>query len=152
MYTVTSSRRSVTPDYVLCVNDRVDEFIAACTETSVNLTISGLELTPLIRLETFFPPSPSSQSFLHTPMSACLRSTKDLDRQLAFIDKAAGEGKLIHRGELDRDRRRLGISLVQFNQDGAGETGGLVHEEIFGPVLPIIPVAVSDVSSRFFHR
>ena len=77
-------------------------------------------------------------------MSACLRSAKDLDRQLAFIDKASEEGKLVYRGELDKDRRRLGFSLVKLNQDGVGETGGLVNEEIFGPVLPIIPVAVSD--------
>lgn len=65
------------------------------------------------------------------------------DRQLDLLEKAQAGGKVVYRGEMDRGRRRMGISLVKLNENAEGESGTLVEEEIFGPVLPIIPVAVS---------
>lgn len=43
----------------------------------------------------------------------------------------------------------MGISLVIMKNGVKGTEGGLMDEEIFGPVLPIIPV---DVSSSLLQR
>ena len=76
-------------------------------------------------------------------MTSTLVSDAAFDRQTKFIDEMHAAGKLAHRGESDRSTRRMGFSLVLLNKNGEGETTGLVKEEIFGPVLPIIPVSVS---------
>ncbi|WVF67830.1 hypothetical protein IAT40_002591 [Kwoniella sp. CBS 6097] len=128
----------IAPDYVLVAKDRVDEFISVCKET----------------LETFFPPSPSPQSFLHTPQSSSLRNEGDLDRMLSYLDDAERQGKLAHRGELDKSTRRLGISLVKLNEEAIGESGslkGLVEEEIFGPVIGIVPVQDVAAAIRYIN-
>ncbi|WVQ95403.1 hypothetical protein IAU59_002500 [Kwoniella sp. CBS 9459] len=128
----------VAPDYVLVAKDKVDEFIHVCKET----------------LDAYFPPSPSPQSFLHTPQSSSLRNEADLDRMLSYLDDAERQGKLVHRGELDRSTRRLGISLVKLNEEAIGESGtlkGLVQEEVFGPVIGIIPVQDVDAAIRYIN-
>nr|XP_019007737.1 aldehyde dehydrogenase (NAD+) [Kwoniella pini CBS 10737]OCF46518.1 aldehyde dehydrogenase (NAD+) [Kwoniella pini CBS 10737] len=127
--------RSVAPDYVLVVKDKVDEFVEACKET----------------LDSFFPPSPSPLSFLHTPQSSSMRNDADLDRMISYLDKADGEGKLVNRGELNKESRRLGISLVKTNLNGEGETGGLVEDEVFGPVIAIIPVDDIDTAIKYIN-
>lgn len=93
-------------------------------------------------LDTFFPPSPHPDSILHSPMTSHLRSTREYERQIRFLNHADEKGQVVYRGETDPQTRRMGFSLVKLNVDGAGESGGLVEEEIFGPVLPIIPVSV----------
>ncbi|WWC64986.1 uncharacterized protein I303_107600 [Kwoniella dejecticola CBS 10117] len=125
----------IAPDYVLVMKDRVDDFIAACKET----------------LDTFFPPSPSPLSFLHTPQSASMRNNTDLDRMISYLDKAEAEGKLVHRGEMNKETRRLGISLVKTNLNGEGESGGLVEDEVFGPVMAIIPVDDLDTAIKYIN-
>jgi acyl-CoA reductase-like NAD-dependent aldehyde dehydrogenase len=75
-------------------------------------------------------------------MASHLRSSKDFERQAAFIQQAESAGKLVYKGEVDVEKRRMGFSIVKLSLDGQGEKGGLVEEEIFGPVLPIIPVSV----------
>lgn len=45
----------------------------------------------------------------------------------------------------------MGISLVRLNKDGAGETGILVEDEIWGPVLPIIPVDDVDAAIEYVN-
>ena len=64
------------------------------------------------------------------------------DRQLDLLEKAQAGGKVVYRAEMDRNKLRMGISIVKLNENADGETGGLIEEEIFGPVLPIIPVPV----------
>ena len=68
-------------------------------------------------------------------------------RQVGFVEKAEEQGKLVYKGEMDASTRRMGFSLVKLAEDGVGETGGLVEEEIFGAVVPIIPVSVSRSSA-----
>lgn len=76
--------------------------------------------------------------------TGALRSEHDYQRQLAFLDQAEKNGHTVIRGETDAEKRRLGISLV-IMKNGLGEgEGGLMEEEIFGPVLPIIPVDVGE--------
>lgn len=100
-----------------------------------------------ISLDAFFPPSPHPDSLLHAPMTSHLRSSKEFERQASFISEAEAQGKVVYRGEADEKTRRMGFSLVKLNLDGVGEKGGLVEEEIFGPVLPIIPVSVSRLDA-----
>jgi aldehyde dehydrogenase (NAD+) len=139
-------RHSVAPDYILCEKDRVDDLIAACTETSVsfnNLSIltDGIALS----LDTFFPPHPSPNSYRTAPASSALLLDRYMDRQMKMLEKADSEGKVVYNGGLDKESRRMGITIVKLNENGTGEKGGLVEEEIFGPILPIIPVQVSCV-------
>ncbi len=97
-------------------------------------------------LDTFFPPSPHPNSMLTAPMASHLRSERDFERQLGFLEQAKKEGKLVYEGERDIGTKRMGFSIVKLELDGVGEKGALVEEEIFGPVLPIIPISVSDDS------
>ncbi|WRT70905.1 uncharacterized protein IL334_007904 [Kwoniella shivajii] len=125
----------IAPDYVLVVKDKVDEFIKVCKET----------------LDDLFPPSPSPYSFLHTPQSASMRNDNDLDRMISYIDEAEQKGKLVHRGELNKDTRRLGVSLVRTNVNAQGESGGLMEDEVFGPVMAIIPVENIDAAIKYIN-
>jgi len=68
-------------------------------------------------------------------------------RQRGFVEKAEEAGKLVYKGEMDDSTRRMGFSLVKLAENGVGETGGLVEEEIFGAVVPIIPVSVRSIST-----
>ncbi|ORY28000.1 Aldehyde/histidinol dehydrogenase [Naematelia encephala] len=125
----------VSPDYILVCKDVADDFIRTCTET----------------LDTFFPHAPHPQSYLTSDMTASLHTSAALERQIAFLNKAEEEGKLVHRGELDQERRRLGISIVRLNANAEGEVGGIVEEEIFGPVVPVIPVDDVDAAIRYIN-
>jgi aldehyde dehydrogenase (NAD+) len=47
-----------------------------------------------------------------------------------------------YKGEVSAERRRMGISILKMNKGGEGEDGGVMREEVFGPVLPVISVKV----------
>ena len=66
-----------------------------------------------------------------------------------MMDQADSKGRLVYRGETDKGKLRMGFSLVLLQEDGVGESGPLVTEEIFGPVLPIIPYSVSLFSDAY---
>lgn len=53
---------------------------------------------------------------------------------------------------MDEQTKRMGISLIMLNENGEGEEGGIMVDEIFGPVLAIIPVEVSLTSPIFLTR
>lgn len=53
----------------------------------------------------------------------------------------------MYKGEMDEKTRRMGISLIKLNENGEGDEGGVMVDEIFGPVLVIIPVEVGLISS-----
>jgi acyl-CoA reductase-like NAD-dependent aldehyde dehydrogenase len=67
---------------------------------------------------------------------------QSFQRQQDLLGKAEEGGKVVYKGESDASTRRMGFSLVKLAEDGQGEEGALVQEEIFGAVLPIIPVSV----------
>jgi len=120
------------------VKDRVDDLIAACTEKYFSNLHSLTPFIPL-SLDTFFPPDPSPQSLLHSETSGSLLNARGFDRQYDLLEKAQSAGQVIYRGETNKERLRMGISLVKMSES---DTGGLVEDEIFGPVMPIIPVEV----------
>jgi len=57
----------------------------------------------------------------------------------------------VYRGETDKPKRRMGISVVKLNRGAEGEDGILAKEEIFGPVLPVIPVDDVDAAVRYIN-
>lgn len=133
---MTGGQVCVAPDYVLCVKDKVDEFISVCKST----------------LDEFFPPLPSPKSLLNSPSgSSFLRSPDDFSRQLSYIEKAEKGRKLVYKGEMDEKTRRMGISLIKLNENGEGEEGGVMVDEIFGPVLTIIPVKDIDAAIAYVN-
>lgn len=97
-------------------------------------------------LGKFYPPHPDPKSALQNPTTGALRSAHDFKRQSTFLEKAEKSGHTVIRGDVDVEKNRMGISLVIMKNGVKGTEGGLMDEEIFGPVLPIIPV---DVSSYF---
>lgn len=72
-----------------------------------------------------------------------MRSAHDFKRQTNLLEKAEKNGYTVLRGEVDPARNRMGISLVIMKHQSKGDDGGLLSDEIFGPVLPIIPIDVS---------
>ena len=36
----------------------------------------------------------------------------------------------------------MGITVLKMNKGGKGDSSGVLEEEIFGPILPVIPVKV----------
>lgn len=98
-------------------------------------------------LDTFFPRSPHANSLLHAPMASHFLTDQSFARQQTLLEDADGKAKVVYRGESDPKTRRMGFSLVKLNEDGIGEDGtALTEEEIFGAVLPIIPVSVRCTS------
>jgi acyl-CoA reductase-like NAD-dependent aldehyde dehydrogenase len=85
-------------------------------------------------------------------MISRLQSPQAFTRQVEILKKAESEGKLIHRGEVNERKQKMGFSLVRLNAGGKGEDGALVEEEIFGPVLPIISVKVGICVVEVLYR
>ncbi len=85
-------------------------------------------------------------------MTAAVRSSPEFARLEGMISQASSEGKLVYRGEMDKTSRRMGIHVVLLNEAGKAEKGALVEDEIFGLVLPIIPVEVGHPSPSGLGR
>ena len=94
------------------------------------------------RLDSWYPPHPHPESLLSTPSSAKLVSPSGFERQRAFVDKAEAKGLVYYRGEMNKETRRMGITVVKMPKGGKGDDTGLLEEELFGPILPVVPVKV----------
>jgi hypothetical protein len=74
--------------------------------------------------------------------SAKLFSTAAYERQTSFINKAEGKGLVYHKGEMKAETRRMGITVLKMPKGGEGDDTGILEEELFGPILPVVPVKV----------
>lgn len=110
---------------------------------------ASFKLTP--SLDEFYPRGSDRSLIGKHGQAAALRNEGDYARIQNILDDAQKGGKLIYRGEEDEANRRLGISLVRLNKDAQGESGILVEEEIWGPVLPIIPVDSVDAAVQYVN-
>ncbi|CAK9783311.1 unnamed protein product [Cutaneotrichosporon oleaginosum] len=126
----------VSPDYVLCAKERVDELISTMKAT----------------LDEFYPAG-SARSLVGDSFefASGIRNARDYERLTKIVEQADEEGKLVYRGETDVSRNRMGINLVRLNLNGEGETSTLVTDEIFGPIIPIIPVDDVDAAIRYIN-
>lgn len=123
---------AVSPDYVLVVKDKVDAFSEALTKA----------------LAEFHPPG-HERSFLNDNTSAFIRNDNDFNRFETVLNDVGD--KVIYRGESDRSRLRMGISVVLFDKNAEGEQSWLVRDEIFGPIINIIPVDDVDSAIEYIN-
>ncbi len=68
---------------------------------------------------------------------------RGLDRAVASLDHARKAGKKILGGEVDEEQMKMAPAIVLMSEAAQGDDGSLVEEEIFGPILPVIPIKVS---------
>ncbi|GMK56329.1 hypothetical protein CspeluHIS016_0301690 [Cutaneotrichosporon spelunceum] len=136
MKALNAGQVCVSPDYVLCAKDRVEELIQAMKDT----------------LDEFYPPN-SDRSLIGDQFvfASGIRNSRDYDRLVKVIEAADEEGKLVYRGETDASRNRMGINLVRLNHNGEGETTTLATDETFGPILPIIPVDDVEAAIQYVN-
>jgi acyl-CoA reductase-like NAD-dependent aldehyde dehydrogenase len=59
-----------------------------------------------------------------------------------FIDQAKSEGHQIVGGQTDAGKRKIGLTCIRMK--GEDSEAGWMKEEIFGPILPIVPIKVSS--------
>jgi acyl-CoA reductase-like NAD-dependent aldehyde dehydrogenase len=75
-------------------------------------------------------------------MYGSLRGTPEYERQYSLLAEAEKEGQMVIRGESDPTTKRMGISIVLLPEASKVPKIKIVEEEIFGPIIPIIPVEV----------
>ncbi|KDQ60950.1 hypothetical protein JAAARDRAFT_77074 [Jaapia argillacea MUCL 33604] len=115
----------VAPDYVLIPADRQDEFIAALKEHH----------------ESFFPEGP-----LKSPSYGRIVNGMHHARLTGLLKRT--QGKIVLGGQVD-DKNGLAPTIVKDVKEG----DSLLEGELFGPILPIVPVkdlaeAITYVSER----
>ncbi|KAG1807970.1 aldehyde dehydrogenase [Suillus subaureus] len=116
----------VAPDYVLIQRDKQDELVKAFQK----------------HYNAFFP-----KGALDSPSFGSIVSDSHYKRLISLLSRTKGE--VVLRGRADAARRRLEPTIVKDVVDG----DSLLEEEIFGPILPIVPVdslqqAINFVNAR----
>ena len=101
-------------------------------------------------LDEFYPPGTDFEPGKTAHLSQMVHSGA-YDRITRLIDSAKESGCEIVGNQRDPERRRIGLTLVEFTSKD--EASPLVNEELFGPILPIIAVEVSDkCANESTHR
>ncbi|MBW8448169.1 MAG: coniferyl aldehyde dehydrogenase [Arenimonas sp.] len=124
---LNSGQTCVAPDYALVPRDRVEAFVAAARAAA----------------QKQYP------SLAGNPDYTSIISPRHFDRLAGLIDEARGKGAEVI--ELvpgtDAVRRILAPVIVT----GANDTMALMREEIFGPILPVIPYDTLDEALSFVN-
>lgn len=116
----------VAPDYLLCPAPLMDHFVELLREAVARL----------------YPNATDNADY-----TSLLREA-DFDRLTSWLSEAEAEGaNIVRHGESDRKRKRLAPSLVL----SAPSQCLLMTEEIFGPVLPIVPYTDLDQAVAFVN-
>ena len=127
--TFNAGQTCVAPDYVIAPASARDELVAAILDGANKL----------------FPEIESTQDY------TSIISDRHFARLTALIEDARTKGaKIIEVGSPEqlRSQRKVPLTLVV---DPAPDTN-LLHEEIFGPVLPIISTASVDETVAFINK
>ncbi|MEO8747958.1 MAG: coniferyl aldehyde dehydrogenase [Rhodanobacter sp.] len=118
---VTAGQTCIAPDYVLLPRARVDEFVEVAARTVTQM----------------YPQLPQNSQY------ASIVSDRQFERLVGLRDKAVAAGARVHMlGDAGDDARRrlLPLQLLS-NVNDAME---LMQEEIFGPLLPLVPYDALD--------
>ncbi|KAG0694964.1 aldehyde dehydrogenase [Suillus ampliporus] len=116
----------VAPDFVLVQRDKQDELVKAFQK----------------HYNSFFP-----EGALDSPLFGSIVSDLHYKRLTSLLSRTKGE--VVLQGRADAARRRLEPTIVKDVADG----DSLLEEELFGPILPLVPVdslkqAIDFVNSR----
>ncbi|KAG1777961.1 aldehyde dehydrogenase [Suillus placidus] len=114
----------VAPDYILVQRDKQDELVQAFQK----------------HIDAFFP-----KGALDSPLFGSIVSDLHHKRLTSLLSRT--KGKVVLQGRADAARRRLEPTIVKDVADG----DSLLEEEIFGPILPIVPVDSLDQAINFVN-
>ncbi|KAG2137879.1 aldehyde dehydrogenase [Suillus bovinus] len=114
----------VAPDYVLVQRDRQDELVKALQK----------------HYNAFFP-----NGTLDSPSFGSIVSHLHHNRLTSLLSRTKGE--VVLPGRADAARKRLELTIVKNVADG----DSLLEEELFGPILPIVPVDSLDQAINFVN-
>ncbi len=121
---LNAGQTCVAPDYVLVDGRLEDAFLAACVEA----------------IQAFFGPDP-----LASPDYSRIVSDAHVERLMGLL----GGGRVVCGGVADRARRRIAPTILR----DVDPASAVMQEEIFGPILPVLPVAslaeaVASINAR----
>jgi aldehyde dehydrogenase (NAD+)/aldehyde dehydrogenase (NAD(P)+) len=122
--TINAGQVCVAPDYVLVPKHFQDKLVDALKETH----------------DSFYPEGPAeSESFSR------LVSPRHFARVKGLLDNT--KGTVVIGGETDADKKYIAPTVVK----DVKSDDSLMSEELFGPVLPIVPVDDVDEAIRFIN-
>ena len=73
---------------------------------------------------------------LHSEQLACIVNQRQFDRLEALLEQARDEGRILIGGEINRDQRRIAPTVIRV----ADRQDPLMADELFGPLLPVLPL------------
>lgn len=117
----------IAPDYVLTTPDRVQPLTEALQRAAADL----------------YGPDPARAD------GYCrIINTTQFDRLVSYLD----DGQTAFGGEHDRDSRYIAPTVLHLPRAVRGsEAPAVMSEEIFGPILPIVPVASTQEAIEFIN-
>jgi len=125
---VNAGQTCVAPDYVLVPKDFQDEFVEALKET----------------YEEFYP-DPDKRSSAQGAFSRII--TPQATARIAGLLERT-KGTIVFGGEIDKANKYIAPTAVK----DVGPGDSLMSEEIFGPLLPIVPVENVDEAIKFVNE
>lgn len=131
-----SGQMCTNADYILCPKYMVNDLMKALGEVLVE----------------FYPPGGEDAPLKTRNLSKMVHDGA-FKRVAGILENAKESGKEIIGGETDEKERRMGITIIKMNEGAKGDSGPLIEEELFGPLLPVIPVKVrkEPPPPRFHH-
>ncbi len=125
---MNAGQTCVAPDYAMVPEPLVERFIAACRDAT----------------RSFYP------SLATNPQYTSIINDRQYRRLTALIEDARGLGAAIHHlhdEPSDAERRRLSPVAVT----GVNDSMRLQQEEIFGPILPVVPYGSIDEAIAYVN-
>jgi len=119
----------VAPDYALVPAQRLADFLAACRKSA----------------SEFYPTLQSNPDY------TSIVDSRHFDRLRSYVDEALGKGATIHalhEDETSAERRRFSpVALT-----GVTDDMRVMQDEIFGPILPVIPYSSLTEAIRYIRQ
>ena len=73
---------------------------------------------------------------LHSEQLACIVNTRQFERLEALLEQARREERILIGGEINREQRRIAPTVIRV----ADRKDPLMADELFGPLLPVLPL------------
>jgi coniferyl-aldehyde dehydrogenase len=125
---IKNGQMCVTVDYALVPRDKIDDFVAAA--------------------EHFF--AEHASDYASTESCSGIITTRHYERIERLLDEALASGArtVTLGGQANPETRQMPLTLVVDPDDGLG----IMNEEIFGPILPVIPYDTIDEAIAHINR